>query len=175
MILCRCTAPLVSECFRFIKAGRKANIQGRNVGQGLVSMVVKSKTTSVAELVGWLDDWLNRESAKENARRFPSEAKLIALQDRHDCLLAFAEGAGNVAEVMAKIDSVFTDDKNAHGIRLSSIHKAKGLEASRVFLLQPDKAKVPHPMAKTPWQAEQEMNLKYVAITRAIDEFVYVQ
>ena len=96
------------------------------------------------------------------------------MQDRHDCLLAFAEGAATVDDVTRRIEAVFTDDRNGKGIKLSSIHKAKGLEAKRVFLLEPHGATVPHPMAKTSWQREQEMNLRYVAITRAIEELVYV-
>ena len=60
------------------------------------------------------------------------------------------------------------------GILLTSIHRAKGLEADRVFFLMPKGGECPHPMAKTKWQMEQEMNLKYVGITRAIKELVYV-
>ena len=183
MVLCRVNAPLVSQCFRFLKAGKKANIQGRDVGQGLVSTVCKlakkaSKFTpgqvSVSTLVQHLSDWHHQETAKEQAKRNPSEARLIALEDRFDCICCFTEGCENVADVVRRIESVFTDDKKSPGIRLSSIHKAKGLEAKRVFLLQPDKATVPHPMAKTAWQVEQEWNLKYVAITRAIEELVFV-
>ena len=207
MLLCRVNAPLVSQCFRFLKAGRKATIQGRDIGTGLVSTIkkmMKGYTRSpytvkkgaplavgdrgveveieggdlpgaeVPFLVGKLSDWLAAETEKENAKRIPSEMKLIALQDRYDCLICFTEGAETVDQVISKIQSVFTDDKDSPGIRLSSIHKAKGLEAKRVFLLEPKGATVPHPMAKTAWQKEQEMNLRYVAITRAIEELVYV-
>ena len=61
------------------------------------------------------------------------------------------------------------------GVVFSSIHRAKGLEADRVFLLQPKGAEIPHPMAKTAWQKAQERNLLYVAITRAKNELVYVR
>ena len=176
MVLCRVNAPLVSQCFRFLKAGRKASIQGRDIGAGLISTIKKlmKDNQDVVELVKRLSDWLHQESAKEQAKRQPNEARMIALQDRHDCLLCFAESAPTVAAVIAKIDSVFTDNKDNPGIRLSSIHKAKGLEAKRVFFLQPQGGECPHPMAKSVWQREQEMNLKYVAITRAIEELVYV-
>lgn len=174
MVLCRVNAPLVSECFRFLKSGRKANIQGRDVGKGLISTVTKMKVENVPDLVGKLDDWLSQETAKENAKRTPSEARLIAFQDRYDCIICFTEGCTSVAEVIRKIEAVFTDDKNAPGIRLSSIHKAKGLESNRVFFLRPKGAECPHPMAKSAWQREQENNLVYVATTRAISELVYV-
>jgi hypothetical protein len=179
MVLCRVNAPLVAECFRFLKAGRKANIQGRDVGAGLVSTVHKlvgkdNALTPVVELVRALDDWLEQERGKENAKRNPNEAKLIAIQDRYDCLVCFTEGSPTSGDVVRKIQDMFTDDKNAPGVKLSSIHKAKGLEAHRVFLLEPEGATVPHPMARSAWQHEQELNLRYVAITRAVGELVYV-
>lgn len=183
MILCRCNAPLVSECFRFIRAGRKANIQGRDVGQGLIGTIRKSLRAkgddlltgyTVDQLQAGLDDWLYAEERKENAKRNPSDQRLINLQDRYDCICCFMDGASQVAEVVKKIESIFTDDKNGAGIKLSSVHKAKGLEANRVFILRPEGAPMPHPMAKTDWERAQELNILYVAITRAIDELVYV-
>lgn len=174
MVLCRVNAPLVSQCFRFLKAGRKATIQGRDVGQGLINTVKKLGASGVEQLISKLDDWLRAEQKKENAKRNPNENKLIALQDRRDCILAFCEDQTTIDGVIQKIEHVFTDDKSSVGIRLSSIHKAKGLEAKRVFLLKPKGAECPHPMAKTAWQKEQERHLLYVAITRAIEELVYV-
>lgn len=174
MILCRVSAPLVSECFKFLREGRKANIQGRDVAKGLISTVTKAKVELVPDLVRFLSEWLHAESAKELKKRNPDEGRLIGLQDRFDCLMAFTEGCETVTEVIAKIESVFTDDQKVPGIRLSSVHKAKGLEADRVFILLPRKGGMPHPMAKTAWAKDQEMNLKYVAITRAIRELVWV-
>lgn len=173
-IVCRVNAPLVSQCFRFLKEGRRATIQGRDIGQGLVSLVKKMKAGDVTVLMAKLSDWYYGEQRKENAKRNPSEARMIALGDKYDCLIAFTEGASNVDEVIRKIEQVFVEDRNAPGIRLSSIHRAKGLEAERVFFLMPEGCGCPHPMARTPWQLDQEWNLKYVAITRAIKELIYV-
>jgi DNA helicase-2/ATP-dependent DNA helicase PcrA len=181
MLLCRVNAPLVSQCFRFLKAGRKAYIQGKDVGAGLISTIKKlckigkgpELNQSIVDLISGLSEWLHSEQAKENAKRMPAEARLIALQDRYDCLSCFCEDASTVDAVIAKIEAVFSD-ADQEGIRLSSVHKAKGLEAHRVFILQPKGATMPHPMAKSKWQREQEFNLLYVAITRAINELVYV-
>jgi superfamily I DNA/RNA helicase len=188
MILCRCNASLVSECFAFLRQGRKATIQGRDVGQGLIGTIKKSlqikgsedevrrqlAVKTVVELVAALDDWLHLERAKEEAKRNPSENRLVSLGDRHDCLVCFCEGAVTAADVVGKITAIFTDDKSGGGIKLSSVHKAKGLEARRVFILVPKEAPMPHPLAKSHWEKEQELNLKYVAITRAIEELIWV-
>ena len=173
MVLCRVNAPLVSQCFRFIKEGRKANILGRKVGEGLVALVEKSKKQSTLDLIAWLGDWLAKEQANENAKKYPSEGRLDNLQDRYDCLVAFTEGLSEVSAVVRKINSVFTDNKDAKGVNLSSIHKAKGLEARRVFILQP-KGVGPRMDKMQEWELEQEDNLRYVAITRAIEELRYV-
>jgi len=174
MVLCRVNAPLVSQCFRFLKRGIKANIQGRDVGQGLITTIQKMGAENLPTLVAKIGDWLELESNKERAKRNPSESRIIALQDRHDCILAFTEGAKEVTDVIKKIESIFTDDRTRAGIRLSSVHKAKGLEAKRVFILQPKGAAIPHPLAKSPWQVGQEYNLLYVAITRAINQLYFV-
>jgi len=174
MLLCRVNAPLVSQCFRFLKAGRKAMIQGRDVGQGLISTIKKMKAEDVGDLGAKLSDWLHVEVQKESRKRNPNENKLIALQDRVDCLYCFMEDCTTVQQVIDKIEAVFTDDRDTVGIKLSSVHKAKGLEAKRVFLLRPEGASIPHPMAKSKWAREQEYNILYVAVTRAIEELVYV-
>lgn len=173
MILCRTNAPLVSQCFKFIRAGRKANIAGRDIGQGLISTVKNLAAPDIDALETALDSWLEKETEKENKKSRPSESKLIALQDRHDCLLCFVEASSSVEDVIRRIEEMSTDKKTV-GIRLSSIHKSKGLESDRVFLLEPKGATVPHPMARSEWQVGQEWNLRYVAITRAIQELIYV-
>jgi superfamily I DNA/RNA helicase len=55
---------------------------------------------------------------------------------------------------------------------LSTIHKAKGLENNRIFFLIPEL--IPSKFATMDWQYEQEENLRYVAITRAKRELIYV-
>lgn len=174
-VLCRCNAPLVSQCFRFLKRGIKANIQGRDVGRGLVSTVNKltGGKGTVANLIGKLGEWLARETANEQAKRMPSDARLTALQDRHDCLLCFADGCQSVEAVIAKIGGVFTDDKTSPGVKFSSVHKSKGLEARRVFYLRPPGVG-PREDKMQAWERVQESNIRYVAITRAIEELVYV-
>ena len=181
MVLCRCNAPLVSNCFKFLKRGIKATIQGRDIGAKLSNLVKKlcGKDTDLTEIsvvsfVRRLDDWGYKEQAKEQAKRNPDESKLIALQDQVSCLHCFTEGQSTAADLVRKIEAIFTDDHNAPGIRLSSIHKAKGLEAQTVYFIRIDEAPCPHPMARTPQAREQEINILYVGITRAISKLVWV-
>jgi hypothetical protein len=173
MVLCRCNAPLVTQCFKFIKRRIKANILGRKIGDGLVSLVNKMQAQSVPDLVGKLSDWYKAEVEKEQAKRNPSETKLQGIEDRHDCVIAFTEEVSSVDGIVRSIQEVFTDDAKTPGVKFSSIHKAKGLEAHRVFYLQPPGVG-PREDKMQDWEVEQEENLRYVATTRAIEELVYV-
>jgi len=172
MVLCRVNAPLISLVFRLLKEHRKANIQGRDIGQGLLNLIDRLKAQDVDGLLERLDDYHHQETQRLYRRKNPSEASLIALQDKVECIRAFCDGATDLEKVRATITAIFQDDSQG-GILLSSVHRAKGLEAPRVFILEP--GLMPHPMAKTHWQKEQEQNLKYVAITRAIQTLVWVR
>jgi DNA helicase-2/ATP-dependent DNA helicase PcrA len=76
-------------------------------------------------------------------------------------------------DVDTVLKEIFTDKPpvTPH-IVMSTVHKAKGLEADRVFILRPDL--MPHPLAKGHDELIQEDNLHYVAITRAQKRLVYV-
>ena len=74
MIVCRVNAPLVSQCFKFLRQNRKANIQGRDIGQGLIRTIQKLKASDVTDLCMKLQDSLHAEVKKENIKMQPSEA-----------------------------------------------------------------------------------------------------
>lgn len=59
-------------------------------------------------------------------------------------------------------------------IRLSTIHRVKGLENERVFILNYDELPYYRQHQKD-WERIQEANLKYVAVTRAMSELFLVE
>jgi superfamily I DNA/RNA helicase len=67
-------------------------------------------------------------------------------------------------ELIEKINNIFSDRKKG-GISLSTIHKAKGLEAENVYIAC--RHLMPSSRAKKDWEIRQEYNLMYVAYTRA--------
>jgi YrbI family 3-deoxy-D-manno-octulosonate 8-phosphate phosphatase len=95
---------------------------------------------------------------------------LQGLLDKVEAIEALSESAESVAEVISRINSIFADE--SVGVCLSTIHKAKGLEADRVFIIEPKC--LPAPWVKQDWEIEQENNLAYVAYTRAKNELVFV-
>jgi superfamily I DNA/RNA helicase len=69
------------------------------------------------------------------------------------------------------IDNIFSDEKG--GTIFSTVHKAKGLESNVVYIIKPDQLPLERKGQKD-WEVEQEMNLKYVALTRSKDKLVFV-
>ena len=56
---------------------------------------------------------------------------------------------------------------------LSTVHKAKGLEADNVFIICPEILPMISP-GQLDWERQQENNLRYVAITRPKKCLTYV-
>jgi len=91
----------------------------------------------------------------------------VALEDKISTLLFLAKLSNSIEDLKMKIKTIFTDE--IKGIVLSTVHKAKGLESNRVFIVRPDL--MPLPNARS-WQYIQEKNLEYVAYTRARLELI---
>lgn len=173
LVICRTNAPLVAPAFGLIRNGVKAVILGREIGRGLIGLIdrvgKRNNPYDVVELLGYMRTYINNEIRKLIVARKTSRA--LALQDQFDTIIALADGCREISEIKSKINRVFDD--NRKGVTFSSIHKIKGGEAERVFILRPDL--MPHPMAvDSAWQMEQEKNLQYVAISRAKSELYFV-
>ena len=169
MAICRTTFPLVKLCMDYLLKGRKAYIVGKDIGTNLINFVKKAKTDDVDEMFKFFHkEWekLVEKVARKN-KIDKEDAKtmqeVIVFDEKVMICNLLAAGEKTVSNIEQKIIKIFEDKSD--GIKLSTIHKAKGLEADRVHILQPEL--LPAPWAKQDWEKEQEMNLKYVAITRA--------
>lgn len=60
-------------------------------------------------------------------------------------------------------------DRSREGVRLMTLHAAKGLEFDAVFLIGANEGMIPYRKAKTDAQTEEERRLFYVGMTRARD------
>jgi superfamily I DNA/RNA helicase len=76
-----------------------------------------------------------------------------------------AQNARSIDDLKDSINQLF-DETNAT-VLLSSVHKAKGSQANRVFLLQPELMPFWAAEFGPAWQMTQEWNIRYVALTRA--------
>ena len=172
-ILSRVNAPLVSVAMSLLRAGKRTRIAGRDIGKGLTGLLRKLKARSVPDMLAKLDAWRQREIAritKQYASRLDSAAytaRIEGVNDQADMLGDLADGAKSIDDVIARVEALFTDDGlgDAGVITCSSVHRSKGLEADRVFILKNT--------LRASGDREEE-NIAYVAITRAKNTLVWV-
>lgn len=178
--LCRNTKPLVETAYAILAAGRAVRVEGREIGEGLVKLATRWKRVkTLGALADKLAEYADREIQKWQAKGREDRAQ--GVEDKVGSLLAIverlvADGKTDVDDLVAWIRSLFGDTRNGETpdvFTLSTIHKAKGREWDRVFLLYRD-ATLPSVWARKPWQLRQEENIEYVAITRAKRELVFV-
>lgn len=176
LVLCRNNAPLMKLYDDFLKIGKKCHIKGREIGTNLKALV---ETTEQEELNNDLtsdgvfvrlynslfelrDKIMEQDGiSEEDATNTNSFSYRL---DSIKALEVLSKGLKTATELNNKIDEIFSDH-NKDGIILSTIHKAKGLESENVFILCP--SLMPSKSAKQVWEIQQEINLKYVAFTRA--------
>lgn len=172
-ILCRTTAPLVASCLKFLRDGIKAVVLGKEVGDDLVNfcMVVSNRFSTIEIFKRDLDIYNAAKTKRLNELERTYE--LAAHNDKVETIEALLEDTKLVLvdDLIKKIEGIFSDE--SQGIPHATIHKSKGLEADRIFVLKPELS--PHPAAKLEWQVLQENNLKYVRDTRARCELYFVK
>ncbi len=169
LVLCRLTAPLIKECIKLIKQKVSARVRGRDIGKDLVSLLerlTKVEGFAYAKAVEHLQDY--KEKQIDFLRQKKADESVIeSLADRIECLQVCVRSylnAKSIKELATEINALFDDSRPA--VWLSTVHRAKGLEADRVFILRPEKLPLRWKNQQG-WQFEQEKNLLYVALTRA--------
>lgn len=163
-ILCRTNAPLVKVCLRLIRMGKNAKVLGREIAENLIALAIElsEKSATVDDFLYYLQEWGDKEFEKIEKKNQGKEAKML-LEDKIEILKAIADDCEKPNQIESKLSFIFSDDNE--GIILCSIHKAKGLEWERVFVIRWDL--LPHPKATSPIELEQENNMAGVAVTRA--------
>jgi superfamily I DNA/RNA helicase len=169
MGVCRVNRELVPAALKLIQRGTRVIVRGREIGTGLISLIDNLKACDVPDLLRRLEKYWHRESVKWHALGERGASTLAELEDRVGCLIALCEGVHDLDELKVKIRGLFADvedeDSRDDFVLLGTIHRTKGLEANKVFVLAPEL--IPHPAAKQAWEREQERNLAYIAATRA--------
>jgi superfamily I DNA/RNA helicase len=173
-VLSRTNAPLMPLCLQLLRKGVAARIEGRDLGKALVGLVRKMKGRSVPDFIGKVERW--GDKMKSRARKSKNaEEKISGIEDQVLTLVAVAEGAASVFEIEKRILDIFQDSDKCPkpAVVFSSVHKAKGLEWDRVFILEwTFHKKMGRQMQAV--QSLEEQNIRYVAITRAKNHLVRV-
>lgn len=171
LVLCRTNAPLISFAIRLIQEGKKACVRGNDIGAFLKGLVIGFQTKTITEFNNKVDEWENSQLESLNKRR-ASNAVKDTIIDYADVLREFAKRSASPFDIVKFIDKVFSDENS--GTIFSTVHRAKGLENDTVYIIKPEQLPLIRKDQKE-WELEQEMNLKYVALTRAKDKLVFVK
>lgn len=166
-ILCRNNAPLVDAFITLLRQGKKCTILGKGFGDELVSLI-----DSVEDVWG-LEQVLENMISKLQKKGVKSPTKCEAydkLNEKVNVLLSLYEYFGDLETVRSRIYDIFVENAS-RGITLSTIHRSKGLEADRIFFLQPEL--LPSKYATTELALYAEKCLQFVAITRARKSLIY--
>lgn len=174
-VLCRTNAPLTKVYTELLKQNKQAYILGKDIGDNLIKMI---KNTKAIELNKNLHKdglflrlynalFFSRDKLCATANIDPITAsnspEIINKFDAITTLEILSDKINSTNELIEKIKFIFSD-KDKNGIKLSTIHKSKGLTLNNVFICCP--SLIPSKRAKQQWEIQQEKNLEYVCYTR---------
>ena len=149
-ILCRNNAPLFKLAMQLLTNGRSVSVGGSDIGPKMVGIMRKLGPDSLnrdgveSAIANWLDERLARSS--------------VTASDLADCMRVFASHGSTLGTAIAYAEHLFAQRGT---IRLMTGHKAKGLEFPTVYHLDPWLCR----------DEEQDLNLRYVIQTRAMESY----
>lgn len=168
-VLSRVNAPLVRLCVRAWRRNIPAVVLGKDVGRVVREMVDRYAGDTVGGLIEHVVAWGAREEVR--LTKAQKEDQIDMVRDRVETIVALCEDMASLGDLRVRIDRLFAEPQKAGrdghktGVDLAtklvfaSTHKAKGLEADAVWVLQRTYLRD---------DSEEEQNLYYVACTRAM-------
>ena len=174
MVICRVNASLMRVAHNLIQKKVPFHYLGQDFVKGLVTLldkVSKKENMDIETFEKRLERWYNIQLVRAQ-RRKKGEG---AIRDKYESFQIILDsfGAKDTDHLKVDIERVF---RKPYGdsVILSTIHKAKGLEAPTVYYLNSHIGD--YFIAQSGgWAQQQEYNMHYVAVTRAIDNLYYVK
>ena len=150
VIICRNNAPLFSLALRLLAHGRSVSVAGSDVGPRVIGIMRKlgDDNDKQEEILNAINQWQTEKTAKGST----------TAADIGDCMRVFAHTGTTLGRAIAYAEHLF---KQVGSIQLLTGHKAKGLEWPTVYHLDPWLLRAD----------EQDLNLRYVITTRAMDRY----
>lgn len=175
-VLCRNNMPLIEVYIRLLKQKKRVHILGKDFGKSLSKLTEKSEELTDDEMIlhfNYLLESKEEQLIDRGIESPKSHQSYITLDENIEIVKILKNEYGSFREVNLSILDIFSDERSDEEIILSSIHKSKGLESDRVFIIGKSEL-IPSKYARTKSELMQEKCVEYVAITRAKKELVYV-
>jgi DNA helicase II / ATP-dependent DNA helicase PcrA len=203
-VLARTTVHLVKGCLRCLQQGKRAKVLGKNLGANIAAVVTKLEAMRIkrgvptlradlSNLLDVLDEHHKKESKSLKESRKNPDLALSELEDKVETVRALFSAyvskcndeslrvaddpqcawSKNAKDFKSYINGLFVEEDGVQSLILfMTAHRSKGGEWNNVYIIHTDE--FPHPKAKSDRQREQERNLMYVAVTRAIENLFFV-
>lgn len=185
MVISRKNKWIAEVVLDLARNGTPIFIEDKDMVAAIKRQILSSKCTSVGTLEKFLQKVISNYNKKlfeivsKNVReggheeeRLEAVAETNSKIDNTSFLLEILEGylenhasSDSISKFSNFIDKLLNTTPSPNCVRLCSIHKAKGLEATNVFVL--NEAKINCDFRNSKEQNIQEKNLSYIATTRA--------
>lgn len=188
MVICRNTRPLITLYFKLIRKGIKSKIIGKDIEKGLLNMVKRLQGDDVEEGMESLDkiqSTYKHDLKQQGISNFDKNPKWISFCEKAEVVRVIAnrrnEDGERISQSMQQVEEVigemFEEKRYENVVQLLTIHKSKGLENDRIFLIThyAGEQLMPSKYAITDKQKIQEKNLMFVAYTRAKEELHFIK
>src|SRR5690606_34556217 len=126
-ILSRTNFSVIKTAFMLIQNGIKASIIGKDISNRFLWRIDDWNPSTIDELKTAIYNWRD-----DTIERSPSATKFVT--DEANSILQFTENSSSISELKKNIKKFFKEDKTS--VKLSTTHKAKGLEWDHVYLLE---------------------------------------
>jgi superfamily I DNA/RNA helicase len=185
MVISRKNKWIAEVVLDLARNGTPIFIEDKDMVAAIKRQILSSKCTSVGTLEKFLQKVISNYNKKlfeivsKNVReggreeeRLEAVAETNSKIDNTSFLLEILKGylenhafSDSISKFSNFIDKLLNTTPSPNCVRLCSIHKAKGLEATNVFVL--NEAKINYDFRNSKEQNIQEKNLSYIATTRA--------
>jgi len=170
LVICPTNAPVIKAALQLIKARRPCYVRGRALGAQLAAVLAGlGPVKTVAQAAAGVDRWRNRELSRLS-QMDGVEDVVESVNDRAASLQAVLAACESPADADAAVASLFGDERRSGVVTFSTVHRAKGDEADRVWFVN-----APVRPPKMDWEETQAKNLKYVALTRSKFSLCFVK
>lgn len=166
MVLCRTNAPLLKLALKMLAQRNPFNLVSDYPGR--LAKKAERLSTGLSGMAAFRT--AVHDYYQEKIDKVKSEGLKARLEDERDGIYTVADVCQNPQNVSSKFEELM---RCKTGPILTTGHKAKGLEAGRAILIRPDLTPAPWVDQEDAESMQQELNLKYVMITRAKREFIY--
>lgn len=165
-VLARTNLELMQAYHMCMRRRAPAVIAGKDLGRGLITLIEDTKAQTVDEMNRELTRRLNE--LETLATDPETQETLLELKDQIEAIREIAKEHTRVMTLVNDLEFIFGDDESTvlddkNKIVITTIHKAKGRERNRVWLLLDGFARTKNGALAN----DEEYNVFYVGATRA--------